>query len=140
LEFDGEAGVISGTPAREGSGPVPLEIAVYDGERSARATATLAVLSSTAVGAAKEARGAVPRVSPIDLRMWASHGFGFLVIIMFGFVGLSSIEQIRQVFKQEYTESGIGVRWWIYRAVVGISTIGACAALAVWLRNPGGLW
>jgi hypothetical protein len=157
LSFDAELAQIRGTPARGTPEPSALVLRVSDGTERASRGAQL-VVYETDQPLTLPSRWK-PSLPPIPWHAWLEQGFGFLVLWLVHLVGLSTLGSLERWSlgqaalqadlvadrpddsEADGTVSGeaakaIRRRFTMYRTLVRLASLGAVAALALWLAQP----
>ncbi|HEX8200609.1 MAG TPA: hypothetical protein VF590_08985, partial [Isosphaeraceae bacterium] len=80
---------------------------------------------------------------PIPWRAWLGQGVGFLILLLVHIVGMDALAglqrwSLRGAVGPGGDEARLRRRFAAYRAAVRLATLGATAALAVWLGRSGG--
>jgi hypothetical protein len=146
LSVDGATGLIRGTARAGTPKPVELVLRVSDGVATATRAARLLVYQSdrplTTPAWWK------PGLPPVPWRAWLEQGFGFLVLWLVHLVGMNGLGSLE---RWSVGASGADVdpsgaidlaaahrRFTFYRATLRLASLGAAAALALWLWQRRG--
>lgn len=139
LAFDGESGILKGTPRVGTPKPIDLVFRVSDGASQDAGPARLTVYQSDKPLSTPS--WWKPGVPPIPWRAWLEQGFGFLVLLLVHLVGMNSVGSLeRWSFAKMEEENAddedraaASRRFAIYRATVRLATLLAATVLTVWL-------
>lgn len=144
LDFDPASAQVRGTPRNGTSEPAKVVLRVSDGNDRASQAARLVVYESDKpLTTPSKWKPALP---PVPWRAWLEQGFGFLILWLvhaFGMNSLTSLER-RAVSKVDDSPEaeeeirGLQKRFFGYRMFTRLATLGATAALALWLWRPIG--
>lgn len=141
LAFDGDSGLLKGTPTAGTPKPLELALRVSDGEAIAVGALRLVVYQSD-VPLSTPAWWK-PGIPPIPWRAWLDQGVGFLILWLVHLVGMSVLAG----FERQTEGLSLAVeggpregstfltprRFALYRALVRLSTLTAMIGLAAWL-------
>lgn len=130
LSLDPETGLIQGTPKKGTPEPVDLVASVNDGTSRASSKLRLVVYKpDSPLGTPSKW---APNLPPIPWRSWMEQGFGFLVLLLVYLVGMNVVAGLERLATRD-AESGRKRRFVIYRSMLSVGGLGACAALTFWL-------
>ncbi len=82
-----------------------------------------------------------PGLPPVPWRAWLEQGFGFLVLWLVHLVSMNTLGNFRRwslaaisvTPESEAEVQGMRRRFFVYRTLVRLVTLGATVALAIWL-------
>jgi preprotein translocase subunit SecG len=139
LELDEASGRLAGTPPKDTSEPLTLEIGVSDETETATQPAQLLILpfqapSSTAAWLKRH-------LHAVPWRGWLEQGIGFLVLWLVHLLGMNLLANLeRGSLDEGVLDDGAGSaqvtvqkRFAAYRLVVRATTLSAMVAMAIWL-------
>jgi Putative Ig domain len=136
LEFDAETGVLRGTPLKGTPEPISLVLRASDDADQVAGRARLLVYQSDRpLTVPSKWKPALP---PIPWREWFDQGFGFLVLALVHMVGmnvLGSLERRCLADLEADEASSSRLRFFLYRGVLRLATLGSAVALALWLAK-----
>ena len=138
LKFDGETGLILGTPVKGTPEPVALAVTVSDGSSRATRGATLVIYQpDTPLSTPSKWKPALP---PIPWREWLNQGVGFLILWLVHLLGLNTINALRYRALDDALEGdearAVGRRFLAYKVALSLISLAATATLAAWLWWP----
>jgi hypothetical protein len=138
MAFVPEKGLIRGTPLKGTPEPVSLTIAVADGRSRATQTTRLIVYQpDSPLSLPSKWRPSLPSV---PWGQWLDHGFGFLVLWLVYWVGLSTIDGLkRRALGDETADEEIrriARRFVAYKLVLSLAVLAASAFLVAWIWRP----
>lgn len=138
MTFDPETAQIRGTPRAGTPRPVELVLRVSDGnDRAAKATTLVVYQPDRPLTVPSKW---LPKLPPLPIRSWIEQGFGFIVLLLVHIIGMNTLRGLERwaVGDAEQDDAGAASRrrrFAIYRLVLRLATLGAMAALAVWLTQ-----
>lgn len=142
LSFDPKSSQIRGTPRAGTPKAVELALRVSDGNDRDGKVAHLIVYEPdrplTTPSAWK------PKLPPVPWRAWMEQGFGFLVLLLVHMVGMNALGGVERWSSRdaastpESDESARKRRFFAYRTIVRLATLGSAAALVLWLWSQRG--
>jgi hypothetical protein len=136
LEFDPAAGLLKGVPTKGTPEPVSLVLRASDESGRVASQARLAVYQSDQPLAFPSRWK--PALPPVPWREWFDQGFGFLVLALVHLVGMNALGSLerRGLAEVDPDQAGpVARRFWAYRTVLRLATLGSAAALAAWLTG-----
>jgi Putative Ig domain len=136
LEFDPEAGLLRGTPSKGTPDPVSLVLRASDDSDRVASPARLVVYQpDRPLTMPSRWKPALP---PIPWREWFDQGFGFLVLALIHMVGMNVLGSLERRSLADSEPEGVETarrRFFLYRGVLRIATLGSAIALALWLAK-----
>jgi hypothetical protein len=139
LEFDSTTGLLRGTPSKGTPEPVSLVLRAAD-ESDQVSSQTRLVVYQPDKPLTVPSRWK-PALPPIPWREWFDQGFGFLVLALIHMVGmntLGSLERRGLVNADPEEADSTRSRFFLYRNLLRLVTIGSAAILALWLTRSFG--
>jgi hypothetical protein len=139
LEFDSTTGLLRGTPSKGTPEPVSLVLRAAD-ESDQVSSQTRLVVYQPDKPLTLPSRWK-PALPPIPWREWFDQGFGFLVLALIHMVGmntLGSLERRGLVNADPEETDSTRSRFFLYRTLLRLVTIGSAAILALWLTRSFG--
>jgi hypothetical protein len=139
LEFDSTTGLLKGTPSKGTPEPVSLILRASDAsDQVVSATRLVVYQSDQPLTLPSKWKPALP---PIPWREWFDQGFGFLVLALIHMVGMNMLGSLeRRGLIEADPEETVSTRrrFFVYRALLRLTTIGSAATLALWLTRSFG--
>ena len=144
LEFDSESGLLHGTPRKGTPEAVGFMLRVSDGtDRAAKPAHILVYESDRPLTTPSKW---APTLPPIPWRAWAEQGVGFIFLWLVHSVcmnALRSLERrslagVEEEPEPELRARTIANRYFVYKSIVRLTTLGTMAALVIWLRQQPG--
>ena len=136
LDFDAETGLLRGTPSRGTPEPVSLVLrASDDSDRVASPTRLVVYQPDRPLTVPSKWKPALP---PIPWREWFDQGFGFLVLALVHLIGMNALGSLERRRLADLGPDEVGSsrrRFFAYRAVLRLATLGSAIALALWLAK-----
>jgi hypothetical protein len=139
LQFDPSTGVLRGTPSKGTPEPVSLVLRASD-ESDQVASQTRLVVYQPDQPLTLPSRWK-PALPPIPWRDWFDQGFGFLVLTLIHMVGMSmlgSLERRGLVEADAEETDSTRSRFFLYRTLLRLATLGSAVILALWLTKTFG--
>jgi hypothetical protein len=141
LEFDPTTGLLRGTPSKGTPEPISLVLRASDeSDQVASPTRLVVYQSDQPLTLPSRWKPALP---PIPWRDWFDQGFGFLVLALIHMVGmnmLSSLERrgLADADAEPEEAESTRSRFFLYRTLLRLATIGSTVILALWLTRSFG--
>ena len=136
LEFDPETALLRGTPTKGTPEPASLVLrASDDSDRVASPTRLVVYQPDRPLTVPSKWKPALP---PIPWREWFDQGFGFLVLALVHLIGMNALGSLerRRLADLGADEAASGRRrFFAYRGVLRLATLGSAVALALWLAK-----
>jgi len=139
LEFDAGAGVLRGTPSKGTPEPASLVLRASDDSSQVAGRARLLVYQPDRPLTVPSKY--LPALPPIPWREWFDQGFGFLVLALVHMVGMNVLGSLeRRGLAELEADEAVSSRrrFFLYRAVLWLATLGSAVALALWLTKAIG--
>jgi hypothetical protein len=138
LNFDGETGLLLGTPTKGTPEPVALAVTVSDGSSRATRAAKLVIYQpETSLSTPSKWKPALP---PIPWREWLNQGVGFLILWLVHLLGINTINALRYRALDDALDGedsrAVARRFLVYKVTLSVMSLAATATLAVWLWWP----
>jgi hypothetical protein len=137
LGFDAASGLLRGTPKAGTPSPRSLVLRVSDGSDRATRVAQLVVYQPDRPLTTPSRW--LPGLPPIPWRAWLGQGFGFLVLLLVHTVGMNALGSLQRWSARSVEPDSVEKaralrrRFFAYRTLTRLATLGASAALAAWL-------
>ncbi len=139
LQLDPATGLLCGTPRKGTPEPVGLVLKAADTSDQVASPTRLAIYQpDQPLTFPSKWRPALP---PIPWREWFDQGFGFLVLTLIHLVGMNMLGSLeRRGLSQADPDEAPATRrrFFVYRNLLRLSTVGSAVILALWLTRSFG--